>query len=139
MRERTFKRVSRTNPRSASMRRNRRGRWMGKGTVSIHQYFARFQISESTDIGQRQRNAELALMFQRSQIVILVLDIDRETPEIIADPADDVLVYLLLKIVIYPECTTQPPAVRVTISHHGAEQVKGGQRRRRGGGGGSPQ
>ena len=73
-------------------------------------------------------------MIQRSQIVILVLDIDRETPEIIADSTDDVLVYLLLKVVIYSECTAQPFAVRVTISHHCAEQVKGGQRRQRGGG-----
>ena len=53
--------------------------------VSIGHYFVRFQISEGADIRQRQRHAELALMMQRSQIVILVLNIDRETPKIIAE------------------------------------------------------
>ena len=57
---------------------------MGKGMVSIYN-FARLQISEGADIRQRQGHAELALTPQRSQIVILVLDIDRETPEIIAE------------------------------------------------------
>ena len=101
----------------------------GHGINTVYCWFARLQIPEGADIRQRQGHAELALTPQRSQIVILVLNIDRETTKIIADLTDRVLEYLLLKVVIHPERAAQPPMVGVTVSHHRAQQVKGGQRR----------
>src|ERR1017187_3453495 len=112
MRERTLRRVSRTNPRSASVRRNRRGRWMGKGMVSI-QSFARFQIAKGSDIRQRQRHAELILTPQWSQVEVLVLEIDSETAKIITDLTHHMLDYLLLKVVVNSECSADSLAVGV--------------------------
>ena len=89
MRERTLRRVSRTNPRNASVRRNRRGRWMGKDMVSIQTVISRgFRFPKVPTFASDSATRNWLSWRKRSQVVILVLNIDRKTAEIIADLTD---------------------------------------------------
>ncbi len=91
--------------------------------VSV-QSFPRLQITEGSDVRERQGHAELAFVAQRPEVKSPVFDINPETPKIIAELTNHLLGYLLRKIVIEPERAAQAFAVHVAIGRNGAQQVE---------------
>src|SRR5215831_4058331 len=105
--DRVVRLVSRTIARNASVRRSRRGRWMGNGmlvllswSLEYPQFIPLFQGPEGSDVGQRQRHSEDVLMSQRPQVEVLIFKVESEATKIITDLASYRVSHSLDKIVV---------------------------------------